>query len=307
MPHFSVNDFFRVVFAPIAVLLTSCVGTTTLPDAARAGDTVALYAGWKHHFDRDRITTTITGADGSRTIYPPGDPHIRAVVDTYPDPLSYLVVGTRAGLSQGYRSGGTYGSLLNSTSTAGDPDWWETTIYLDTPPSLPTGVAQVEVTATDGEHYGPLALTIRPGVGRPAAFSTQGNGPLNSEMLAALERTPHATVVFSGDGTVPAALEVWLSHDPDQSAGGSAGKAFALNPRGEMKNLAWSDDGTHMHVVLLPAGDGTWKDPHFPDAYGMKYWKFYVTGGVTNVAVSKVAAYDKDGNTIPGITALIHE
>lgn len=37
----------------------------------------------------------------------------------------------------------------------------------------------------------------------------------------------------------------------------------------------------------------------------MKYWKFYVTGGVTNVQVSSVVAYDQSGNVIPGVTATV--
>jgi len=294
--------------AVLALLMTGCTGTKTMPEAARAGDTVALYAGWKHHFDRDKITITFTGSDGSKTVYQPGNSHVRAIIDKYPDPLSYIVVGTRVGLNDGFHSASTYGSEINTQNTSNDPDWWETTIYVDTPTTLPTGTADVQVDAADGESYGPIPLTVLPGTGSPATFGTDGiSSGLSANMLESMERMPHYTIKFSGGSAVPAALEVWLSHDPDQTAGGAPGKAFAVNPRGEMKNLSWSDSGTNMHVLLLPSGDGTWEDPYFPDSYGLKYWKFYVTGGITNVQVTKVAAYDKSGTPISGVSATVSQ
>ncbi|MHB8728986.1 MAG: hypothetical protein ACYC9K_08085 [Sulfuricaulis sp.] len=58
-----------------------CAGTAPLNTAYRAGDTVALGAGWKQHFDRNSLTVTFTGSDGSTTVYSPGDSRLRAVIN----------------------------------------------------------------------------------------------------------------------------------------------------------------------------------------------------------------------------------
>ncbi|MHB8534624.1 MAG: hypothetical protein ACYDBW_04175 [Sulfuricaulis sp.] len=75
-----------------------------------------------------------------------------------------------------------------------------------------------------------------------------------------------------------------------------------------MKNLSWTDDGTHLRVLLFTSGDGSTKDPYFPDTYMWNYFKFYVTGGITGlqVAPSWVKAYDANGNPISGITASVN-
>ena len=100
---------------------------------------------------------------------------------------------------------------------------------------------------------------------------------------------------------MPAALQVDLIHSPSSSVGGT-GTPFVVNPRGEMKNISWTDDGTHLRVILLTSGDGTTKDPSLT-SYQWKYFKFYVTGGITNLLVASVAAYDSAGNPISGVMA----
>src|SRR3989344_3311080 len=72
--------------------LQGCVGARSFHEIARAGDTVALAAGWKHYFSRDNITVTVTPSSGSPVVYPPNDPAVRAVINLYPDPLSSLLV-----------------------------------------------------------------------------------------------------------------------------------------------------------------------------------------------------------------------
>lgn len=230
------NLFRALALLAVVLLMAGCAGMTTGPEAVRAGDTVALYAGWKHHFDPSNLTITFTGSDGSTTTYQPGNSHIRAVIDKYPDPLSYLAVDTHTGLGGSeYYYGSTYGSLINSQLTGDDPDWWETLIYVDTPTTLPVGTAEVQVTAADGETYGPVPVNIIAGTGSPATFGAQGLGALNSDQLASLSRMPHYTINFSGGSSVPAALDVVLTHDPDQTAGGPPSKAYAVNPVGETK------------------------------------------------------------------------
>ena len=278
-----------------------CAGTAPLNTAYRAGDTVVLGAGWRQTFDRSNLTVTITGSDGSTTVYQPGDPAIRAIIDLYPDPLSYLVVGTRTGLNANYNYGSTYGSQINYNFTNNDPDWWQTSVFVDLPTSLPTGTAYITLKSASGEKYGPTPVQIVAGQGSPSTFSAQLNGSMSPAQLQSLERAPKYTVTFSGGSALPNALQVDLTHDPSSSAGGT-GIPFVVNPRGEMKNISWTDDGTHLRVIILTSGDGTSKDPYLTD-YQWNYFKFYVTGGITNLQVTSVKAYDSAGNSLSGVTA----
>ena len=46
---------------PILLLLvTGCAGNKPFNDIARAGDTIAIGAGWKHQFSKEQLTVTIT-------------------------------------------------------------------------------------------------------------------------------------------------------------------------------------------------------------------------------------------------------
>jgi hypothetical protein len=119
--------------------------------------------------------------------------------------------------------------------------------------------------------------------------------------LQSMERAPKYTISFSGGSTLPAALQIDLTHSPASSAGG-VGTPLVVNPRGEMKNISWTDDGTHLRVILLTSGDGTTKDPSLTN-YAWKYFKFYVSGGITNLLVTNVKAYDSAGNPISGVMA----
>lgn len=285
-------------------LLTGCAGTVPFPGSARAGDTIMLYAGWKQKFDRNSLTTTITGADSSVVTYAPGDPAVRAVINLYPDPLSYLAVGTRIGSNDRY--GSTYGSVINNTFTGNDPDWWQTAIYLNLPASLPVGTTEVSFQSSNGESYGPIPVEIIPGQGSPSGFNAEILGPMSPVQMQSMEREPSYTVKFSGGSTLPSAIQIDLTHNPDSTAGGT-GKTFVVNPRGEMKNLTWRDTGTSTRVLLLTSGDGTSRDPYFNlSSYGLKYFKFYITGGVTGFQVQSVKAYDSAGNPISGVTATVN-
>lgn len=281
--------------------LAGCGGTVPLNSAYRAGDTVVLGAGWKQSFDRSQLTVTIVGSDGVPIVYQPGNPAIRAIINLYPDPLSYLVVGTRTGLNTGYNNGNTYGSEINYNFTNYDPDWWQTSVFVDLPSTLPVGTAKVTLQSASGEKYGPIPVQIVDGQGSPSTFGAQLNGNMTPVQLQSLERAPKYTVSFSGGSTLPFALQVDLTHDPASSVGG-VGIPFVVNPRGEMKNISWTDDGTHLRVILLTSGDGTSKDPSLT-SYQWQYFKFYVTGGITNLVVTSVKAYDSAGNPISSITA----
>lgn len=293
--------FVLIGLAALAVvLLSGCAGVETLPSTARAGDTVVIAVGWKQHFERDGLTVEITDAAGNVFTYPPGDPAVRAVINLYPDPLSYTVSGTRTGSNDGY--GSTYGSIINNVNTGNDPDWWQTTVYLDLPTGMQPGQATITINAAGGESH-TVPVEIIPGQGSPADFAAENTGALSATQLHSMERRPSYTVRFSGLAEVPAAIDLKLSHDPDESQGGT-GKPLVVNPRGEMKNISWSDDGTTMRVLLFASGDGTWNDPYL-SAYRLKYYKFYVTGGITGLQVQSVKAFDRNGNELSGITATV--
>lgn len=287
---------------PLLSGLVGCAGNVSLPAAARAGDTIVLGAGWKNKFERESLTVTITGSDSQVVTYSPGDPAVRAVINLYPDPLSYMVVGTRVGLGGAdYRYASTYGTVVTGGFTQNDPDWWQTSIYLDLPSSLPEGTAQVEFQSSNGEIYGPIPVEILPGAGSPNTFSAGSLAALSPAQMQTLERARMSIVRFSGGSELPASIQIDLTHAPDSSVGGT-GKTFVVNPRGEMKNLTWTDNGTNLRVLLLGSGDGTSKDPYLT-TYKWKYFKFYVTGGVTGVTVQNVKAYDINGNLMAGVTA----
>ena len=63
-------------------------------------------------------------------------------------------------------------------------------------------------------------------------------------------------------------------------------RTFAVNPLGYKKNLAWNDDGTELKVIMTPSSNAAFDD--------MKDYKFYIAGGVTNVLVTDVQAFDAD-------------
>lgn len=289
----------KAIYSALAVIvlgiLTGCAGSVPLSTTARAGDTIALAAGWMQKFDRSSLTVTIEGSNSNVWTYQPNDPAVRAVVNLYPDPLSYLVVGTRTNSNDHY--GSTYGSTINYF-TGNDQDWWQTSIYLDLPSDLPEGSTWVGIDSANGEHYESV-VNIIPGQGSPAPFSTLQGGDLSSQQMHSMEREPSYTVGFSGGAAVPSAIQLDLVHNPDSSVGGT-GKTFVVNPRGEIKNLTWSDNGTSTRVVLLPASGNI-------SVSNLKDFKFYVTGGISGVQVqtNSVKAYDANGNLITGVVATV--
>lgn len=273
-------------------LLVGCAGSRTFHELARAGDTVAVAGGWKS-FSRDNITVTITPESGDPVVYYPGDPAVRAVLNLYPDPISSLVVSEETGVSL-TPNAVTYAYLINEIFTGYDRDWYQSSIFLDLPLTLPVGPATIDIVSTLGETAS-STLEIVDGVGQPNSFSAELNGPLSVGQLESLERVEHFVVSFSGD-TVPHAVQLELTHDPDAGLGGQ-GVAHVSNPRGDLKNVAWTDDGTNLRVVLTPA--------KLSGIDSMKDCKFYVAGGITNLALVSMEAVDQDGNPIATVTASV--
>lgn len=278
------------IFALLSILLlalSGCSGRNTFHEYARAGDTVALAAGWKHSFSKDSITVTITPAAGAPVVYAPNDDRIRAVTNLYPDPLSSLVVSDQVGIDL-TPSARTYANLLNSVVTGNDKDWWETSVFLDLPDSLTVGPATIDIVSAAGETL-TSTLEIIEGAGSPNTFNTYETGSINSYQLAALERVAHKTILFSGD-TVPYAMQLEFSHP-------LTSRLHVANPRGDLKNLAWTDDGTNLRVVVTPANLG--------GIDSLKDCKFYVAGQVNGLSLLSLQAVDLNGNAINTVTAVI--
>lgn len=273
----------------VLMLLGGCAGVQTFPNVARSGDTVAVAAGWKQDFAREDLTVIITAADGLVIVYPPGDPAVRAVVNFYPDPLSSIIVSDLSGqdLTPFAR---TYAGAIDNNFTGGDRDWWQTTVFVDLPTGLALGPATVSIGNSTGAQVSTV-VEIVAGAGAPAVFNAELAGPLHVDQLSSLERVGHYTVRFNGSA-LPHAIQVDMSHDPDAGNGGS-GRAHVVNPRGDIKSVAWSDDGENLRVLLTPSRNGAIAS--FTD------FKFYVTGGVANLVPVSVRAFDASGNPVPGV------
>lgn len=289
-----VNQSARIpaLLVLLTMVLDGCAGAMTFHQEARAGDTVALAAGWEHNFTHQNTTVTITPSLGAPIVYAPNDPAIRAVVNLYPDPVSSILVSAETGqdLTQ---SAQLYNSLLTSNYTNGDKDWWQTTIFVDLPATLPTGTATISVSNPTGESAS-STVNIVDGTGTSNIFDTVA-GPLNTYQLASLERVTHYTIYFTGN-TIPYAIQVDLSHSADVNHGG-VGMACVINPRGDLKNVSWSDTGVSLRAILMPAKGQALS--------AMLDYKFYVAGGITNLNVVDVKAFDINGNPVAGITASV--
>lgn len=276
------------------LLLSACSGVQTYPNKASAGDTVTLGLGWQKNFNRQNTTVHITPSVGPVITLDPGDPAIRALINFYPDPVSYMVVGTETNQSDGFNYGSTYGNMINLYYTDGDKDFWQTTAFIDLPETLPVGDTLIELTNNIGESITSNVMVVS-GVGSSDDFIAELNGPLTPEQLASLERSPHFAVAFSG-ANLPYAIEVTISHSPDVIHGGT-GKAYVVNPRGDIKNIFWSDTGTLLKVYITPA--------RLSVLESFKDFKFYLAGGIDNPVIDNFKAYDSNGNEVVGVSAFI--
>lgn len=285
--------YLLAVISLLSLALSGCGGINTFTLDAQSGSTVSVAAGWRQGFTRDNITVTITDATTPTpnvTVYTPGDSRIRAVTNMYPDPVSSLVVDTRVG------DPSNFGQTINDFQTAGDDDWWQTLVILDLPLGMTPGPATIRIDGPNSEFY--LAdLNVLSGTGSPNPMQADfafGAVTLTPGFLDPMDRPAHFTLNFSGGAKIPHAIEVMLTHAPDSTAGGT-GRALAINPRGEIKTLSWSDDGTSMHVIMLRSNDLV--------VDNIKDFKFYVAGGVTSLSLGTVTAYDDSGTVIPGVVA----
>lgn len=287
---------FKLLISLLMLLffLSGCSGVQTFPNMARAGDTVSVGMGWQKQFKRSNTTVTITPSVGDPIVYLPGDPAVRAIINLYPDPVSYLVVGTDTQTNESYKSGYTYGTIINGTFTDGDHDWWQTTAFVDLPDFIPPGQTTVQFTNDSGESTSSVVEVIS-GVGQADAFNANGNGPLDSNQLESMERASYFEVSFNGV-EIPYAIELEFTY---------AGDLHVINPRASMKNVIWSGDGSLLKVMLLPAqGDAL---TNFHD------FKFYIAGqgalqviqDIQSLQLQSMQAFNINGESMTGVNAAI--
>lgn len=290
---------------PIVLLGTGCTGTRTFTTAARSGETVALAAGWQQSIKRENLTVNITDALGVLTTYAPSDPRVRNIVNLYPDPLSGAIVGQAIG-NTSYNQNATATDI--NYMTGYDPDWWQTTVFLDLPTAMNIGQARIDL-INGVKTIRPIYVEILPGTSVANPFGvysqpTVGTGTTTAQdvQLQSMGRVANYVVKFTGGTTYPDSIQLQFTHDPDSTITGGVGKTFVVNPRGEKKNLSWTDDGTNLRVMLTSTGDGTNKYGSLT-TYKWSLFKFYVSGGITGLSQPVVKAYDINGNLMAGVTA----
>lgn len=298
-------NILAVIILSLAII--GCAGTRTQNDFVRAGDSVAIAAGYKKTFTKNNIQVEIFPSDydastnQNSVVYPPGDVNIRVVTNMYVDPLSSIVVSkqSKQDLTPFAR---THNNNVRFYFTDDDKDWWNTLVIINTPvltgtgQAWPVGNTTIVVTSvSDPTETTTQDLEIIPGVGSPSALSAEILGPLQPDQLEALGRVSHYTVEFDGT-TLPHAIQIDLQHDGDKDNGG-VGSAYVVNPIGFIKNASWRDDGYNTRVILMPTRDDEIKT--FND------FKFYIAGGITNLSVFDVKAYDINGVELTGVIASV--
>jgi hypothetical protein len=277
-----------VIFASAA--LGGCTSMSVLPRTARAGDSILVPIGRAKNVTRQNMTVTITPATGSAIKYAPEHPAIRAVINLYPDPVSRLIVGTETGQGLGTNSS-DYGTTINRQITNQDKDWWQTLVYLDLPPTLAPGLAAINISGPEGSATSEGTMVeIVAGKGSPANLfdGSAINSQENAQMLRSLERAEHRIVAFQGS-VVPHSIQVDMSHSAE------IGKPWIVNPRGDIKNVVWSDTGSSLRVLLTPT--------HGETLQNIAEFKFYVAGGLANLQITGLKAYDVGGRPVKGIVA----
>lgn len=278
----------RLFTGAVWLWVAGCSSNTTFPVAARPGDSIMLPIGWRTNVTRDNLTVTFqAAAGGATTTYAPSDPNVRAVLKLYPDPVSRLVVGTET--QQGFGTNAAqYGNLLNDRVTNQDRDWWQSVVYLDIPRVLSAGRTLVTLSTPQGRVGDPITIDILSGVGSASdgGASSLFSGQDATKIFQSLERADHKTVSFVGK-TIPHSIQIEFSHTP------GVGRPWLVNPRGDIKNITWSAAGATITALLTPTHGFTLD--YLTD------FKFYVAGGLADLKVTRIRAYDLSGKPLTDI------
>lgn len=288
---------YKVLLSLLLVLpvFSGCSGVQTFPNVVRAGETTAVGMGWQKKFKRSNTTVTIIPSSGEPVVYQPDNPAVRAIINLYPDPVSWIVVGTETQQDSIYSYGYSYGTVINTNFTNGDQDWWQTTAFVDLPDTLPSGIATIQLMNDVGETVSSTVEIVN-GAGLADVFNASNNGGLTNSQLASLERSPYFEVLFNG-AVIPYAIELEFSY---------LGKIHVVNPRASIKNVIWSGNGSTLKVMLLPAK----KEPlnNFLD------FKFYIAGegamqfvqDIQPLILQTMHAFDINGNPVSGLNISIN-
>ena len=287
--------FLMALVSIQCLVFIGCAGVQSYPNRVSAGETASVGIGWQKDLTADNMRVTITPTVGPQVTYEPNDPAIRALVNLYPDPVSYMVVGLETNQeTPEFNFGATYGRLVNNIFTQGDKDWWQTTAFINMPSTIASGQATIEIASTADPLNPVSSSTVMIVDGGPQAeddFEVPVLGGLTASQMSSMGRSPHVEVSFTS-ATIPHAIEVQLSHDPDLDNGG-AGRLHVVNTRGDLKSMFWSDTGSQLKVILMPVGGNALSN--------INDFKFYVAGGMQNVAEISVQGFDVNGNDVTGV------
>ena len=77
----------------------------------------------------------------------------------------------------------------------------------------------------------------------------------------------------------------------------AVGKTWIVNPRGDLKNVLWSDTGSGVRVILTPTAGATLSQ--------MIDFKFYISGGISGITPTNLKAYDINGVPVSGVSFAI--
>lgn len=295
MNIFSIALAKRLTLLISAFLVVGCAGINTFNQYAKSGETVAVAVGWQPDWSRDNISVWVTPNGGVPTQYPADDPRIRAVVNFYPDPLSSMVVSNRT-MQNITPSAQSYGNLVTGNFTSGSRDWFETVVFFDLPDPMALGEAEVYVEeVADVNNFMAATVDIVGTGGTPHDFTATLAGPLLRQHLASLERASHYTIDLSGT-IVPHAVQLEFTHDPDVDNSG-VGRAYVVEPISGIKNISWTDDGTTLRVIVMPANGIT--------LAGFEGFRFYIAGGIVNLSPSSTQAFDINGGDVAGVSTTV--
>ena len=295
------SAFLILVF--VVMLASGCTGMQTFSQTAFPGDTIAM-AIWRQDVTDSDATITITDAAGVSQSFPGNDPKVRAWINVYPDPVSKLVVGRESNQNLGVMA--WFYGLAAEDQTGTEKDIYDTIVFMDLPVNLSAGLATIDVQVAGVSILpGPVTVNVLPGNGAPNAFDIYERGVTTDDQINSMERAKHYTVTFSGVD-MPAAIQVDFNHNPDRENGGN-GQAYVVNPRGDINSINWTDDGTVLRVIIMPAWHKTPEDANVsPDWFNvpkLSWYKFYVAGNITGLQVDSVNAYDVNGDVVTGISA----
>lgn len=317
-----IHAYLLLLVLPLLVGVTGCTGTHSFTTAARPGETIALAVGYRQHLQRQNMMVTIADSAGAIVTYQANDPRVRGVVNLYPDPVSKVRVGNDTGQNIGQSPEVIMSGFLTNTAiqsnnypggggTNGDSDWWLTTVLLDLPTNTtimsngnPIAIGQATVSIADagGDAIRPASVEVLSGSSLSNVFniwndstttSTLGILSIYPNMLIGMERADHYVVGFQST-TMPHSVQAVFTHTV------GFGVPTVINPRGEMKNVIWSDDGAGNLKVMITPPNGT-------TLLNATDLKFYIAGGLTNVALNQTSlkAYDINGNPITGVIATV--